>query len=63
MSQVFPTDETTLDLLMLALLPPDGSERSSLQDLLSLLSVGEWHQNDVIVALIDEVRRLRAEPG
>lgn len=78
----FPTDDTTLDLLWLSLNPPADSERTSLWDLLDMMSgctpgmetrtddpdVFEnlhpsYHPNDVIAALITEVRRLRLIDG
>lgn len=70
----FPVDEETLCLLDQAL--AGSSERSSVHELLEILSgydparrglpQGEdldeiYHPNDVIRALVDEVRRLRRE--
>ena len=87
----FPVDDATLDLLWTALHPGEGAERTSLDDLLTLMSQlggsdptavasteviphpfipGEsvevnvmrdaaYHPNDVIAALITEVRWLR----
>ena len=53
----FPVDDSTLDLVYMAVRPPEDSERSSLYDLLAMM--GDAHQNDVIAALIEEIRRLR----
>lgn len=65
MAEPFPVDDVTLDLLHRAVRPPeDDAEQSSLFDLLALMDdmAGEdagYHPNDVIAALVDEVRRLR----
>lgn len=68
----FPTDPQTIDLLDAAVRPHGSAERTSLNDLCVLMSelAGvpledgdgiriEYHANDVIAALIDEVRALR----
>ncbi|TAK89376.1 MAG: hypothetical protein EPO06_11995 [Burkholderiaceae bacterium] len=67
----FPVDPATIDLLDAAVRPPEGSERSSLCELLGMYAdmsgatsddpdvTYHYHHNDVIAALIDEVRRLR----
>jgi hypothetical protein len=89
----FPVDDSTLDLLSIALNPGPEAERTSLDELLTLLSQmggsdtdavasvevmphpfspGDsieacvmrdpaYHPNDVISALIAEIRRLREE--
>lgn len=66
----FPVDPQTLDLLERAVRPGDDAERSSLGDFCALMThLGgspdgpddpAYHYNDVIGALIDEVRRLLA---
>lgn len=78
-----PVDEVALDLYWNAIYPPDDieAERSSIFDVLALLSemagsdpdaiidsidgmdIGrdpQYHPNDLIAALITEIRRLRA---
>lgn len=69
----FPVDPQSLDLLDAAIRPGPEAERSSLHDLCQLMSqLGgatgdpddeedpQYHPNDVIAALIDEIRRLHA---
>lgn len=66
----FPTDDATLDLLDRAVRPGPEVDRSSLGDFMDLIrdlagAAGtdpsdQYHTNDVIAALLDEVRRLRA---
>jgi hypothetical protein len=65
----FPTDEQTLGLLWAAIHPdPEVAERSSVTDLCVMYSVlggadaiggPMYHPNDMIAALITEIRRLR----
>ncbi len=64
----FPVDSQTLDLIAAAVRPGPDAERSSLADLCTLITQlsgttepdVSYHHNDVIAALVDEVRRLRA---
>lgn len=82
----FPVDDGTLDLLWTAMHPGPETERSSVSELLILLSeLGgsdtravdpaglelwddyvqvlrdpQYHEHDVLTALIEEIRRLRA---
>ncbi len=66
----FPTDDTTLDLLYQAARPGPDAARSSVGDLMDLIAglagtndpAEQYHTNDVIAALLDEVRRLRRTP-
>ncbi len=68
MLPTFPTDQTTLDLLDRAVRP--DAERSAVDDLLALIAglagvadpEERYHTNDVIGALLGEVRRLRGAP-
>ncbi len=63
----FPVDPTSLDLLDAAVRPDAAlASRTSLSEVCAMFAelVGagsgtEYHHNDVIAALIDEVRRLR----
>jgi hypothetical protein len=63
----FPVDPQTLDLLDAAIRPGPEAVRSSLGELCQLMADlsgvdgPAYHPNDVIVALVDEVRRLRAK--
>jgi len=66
-SPAFPIDDETLDLLDIAVDPARllvSAETSSVSALLDFLSLSmngaTYHPNDVIKALSDEVRRLRA---
>lgn len=66
----FPVDDATLDLLDQAARPGPEADRSSVGDLMELITglagvadpEEQYHTNDVIAALLAEVRRLRGTP-
>lgn len=66
----FPVDDSTLGLLRDAARPPVDALRSGVYGLLSLLSEmsgdpegPQYHLNDAVVALVDELRSTRALLG
>lgn len=71
MRHPFPVDDVTLAIVESACLPDGEDDPSTLSQVLTFESelvgtagdidyyMGGWHPNDVILALIAEVRRLR----
>lgn len=63
---VFPTDDQTLQLLDKVLHPGPGAERTSVTDLVELyadMAGVPFHINDVVDALLTELRELRVLAG